>query len=311
MIVAHDLHRWYGRTHAVRGVSLDIPRNQIVGLLGPNGAGKSTTIRMLAGVLRPDRGSITLNGIDALRAPERARQALGYLPESAAVYTEMAAISFLRHRAEVLGLAGAKKSAAVSRAADLCNLDHKVLKKRAGALSKGYRQRLALAAAILHDPAVLILDEPTNGLDPTQLRDARSLIGGLAQDRTVILCSHVLSEVERLCERIVIIAGGRVLADGTIADLRSGDGSTSCIAEVRLSPTDTRSRLTELDASIETEPAGDGWTRVRVRAAGRSAVSLRTQLGSALVGVETRELRDETVGLEEVFVRVLDGAETR
>lgn len=311
MIVAHDLHRWYGRTHAVRGISLEIPSRQIVGLLGPNGAGKSTTIRMLAGVLAPDRGTMTLDGIDALRYPAKARRSLGYLPESAASYTDMSAKAFLAHRASIHGLSGKARRRAIERAAERCFLDKNILIKRVSALSKGYRQRVALAAAILHDPAVLILDEPTNGLDPTQLREARSLIGQLAEDRTVILCSHVLAEVERLCERVVIIGGGAVLADGTLDELRCAENGARCIAHARLSAEEARRRLagvaTEHDDVIITadEP---GWCRVVVRSTSDPAPRIRARLGGALAGVEIRELRDAAVGLEDVFVRVLDAA---
>ncbi|MGP1272279.1 MAG: ABC transporter ATP-binding protein [Phycisphaerales bacterium] len=306
MIAAYDLHRWYGRTHAVRGVNLQVEPGQIVGLLGPNGAGKSTTIRLLAGVLRPDRGRITMAGVDALRHPERARRALGYLPESAAVYTEMPVAAFLRHRAAMLGLSGRDRSRAIERAAALCALDRTQLRRRLGTLSKGYRQRASLAAAILHDPSVLILDEPTNGLDPTQLREARSLIGQLAERRTVILCSHVLAEVERVCRRVVIIAGGRVLADQPIDSGRQPGAGDRCLAEVRLGEAEIRRRLPLPPDRIAVEDLGDGWSSVLVKPEPGENREISVVVGEALRGELIRELRTDRTGLEDLFVRTLD-----
>ncbi|MEM9167814.1 MAG: ABC transporter ATP-binding protein [Planctomycetota bacterium] len=304
MIVANDLHRWYGRNHAVRGVSLEVPPGQILGLLGPNGAGKSTTIRMLAGVLTPDRGSITIQGVDARRRPTLARTNIGYLPESAALYTEMSVLGMLRHHASLHGLSGDDRRKAVARAMERCRLPAERGRSRLGSLSKGYRQRAALAAAIVHDPPVLILDEPTNGLDPTQLREARSLIGELAQDRTVIVCSHVLSEIERICQRVVIIAGGRVLADDPLDSLRTPAG---CIAEVLLDPEACRGLLEGAQAVFE--PLEAGWTRLTLDHAPEADVPARHWLAHRLRGREIRELRDRRGGLEDHFVRVLDKLE--
>lgn len=301
MIALHDLHRWYGRTHAVRGVSLALDRGEVVGLLGPNGAGKSSTIRVIAGVLEPHGGSLTIAGRDALAEPQAARASLGYLPESAAVYSEMSVRGYLMHRAAVLGVGRRERRSRVDGAMERCRVTD-VARKRTGALSKGYRQRVALAGAIVHDPAVLVLDEPTNGLDPNQLRDARSLIAELAEDRTVLICSHVLSEIERVCGRAVIIGGGRVLADAAVSSLRGAQG---CVAEAR-----GVDSFELADASVESEPLAGGWLRLLVSGNGDD---LRERVGSALAqqGAVVRELRDATESLEDVFVRVLESASDR
>jgi ABC-2 type transport system ATP-binding protein len=301
MIEAVDLHRWYGRTHAVRGVTLGIESRQIVGILGPNGAGKSTLIRMLTGVLRPHRGSISLDGVDALAEPIRARRGLGYLPESAAVYSEMSVRQYLRHRAALLGQPLRQRTRAVQAAMERCRIAD-VAGRRLGTLSKGYRQRAALAGAIVNNPRVLVLDEPTNGLDPSQLREARSLIGELAHDRTVLICSHILGEIERLCARVVIIAGGRVLADGPIHRLRALS-EHGCIAEVR-GPVERLQLPPGL--SLSREDMGEGWSRLRVAGGDDAAEVLGRAAAGA--GLELRRLTPQGGTLEDTFVTLLDQA---
>lgn len=303
MIEARDLHRWYGSTHAVRGISLDVPPGSVLGVLGPNGAGKSTTIRMLTGVLRPHRGAVTINGIDAGRSPAKARAALGYLPESAAVYSEMSVRGYLSHRASLLGMRGRDRRRAVRSAMERCGIAG-VARRRAGALSKGFRQRLALAGAIVHDPPVLVLDEPTNGLDPTQLREARALIAELSHRRTVIVCSHVLGEIERVCERVAIIAAGRVLAQGAIDELRSGH-ATGCVAEVLSAP----QRLTIPGGRVaRREPLSGGWERLRIESDGADIAEAAGR-AFAQCGAVVRRLEPLGRTLEDVFLGVMAGSD--
>ena len=220
MIRATDLSKSFGSVRAVDGVSLDIPEGSVIGLLGPNGAGKSTTVKMLVGYTRPDAGSISIAGTDPLTRPDLAARRIGYLPESAPLYTEMTARAFLLHRAELLGVARRDRTSRVEDAARSCDITD-ALPKRIAHLSKGFKQRIALASTLLHDPRVLILDEPTNGLDPAQVRQTRSLIRTLAQGRTVLVSSHILPEIERVCDGVVIVSGGRVRASGTLNDLLS------------------------------------------------------------------------------------------
>lgn len=293
--------------HAVRGVGFSIPAGQAVGLLGPNGAGKTTTLRMLTGIIRPQTGSIAIAGIDALARPVCARREFGYLPESAPSYPEMAVRSFLAHRARILGVSGKDRKARIQAVQDECHLGP-VYKRRIGQLSKGYRQRVALAAALLHNPKVLILDEPTNGLDPTQIREARSLIGDLAQNRTVLVSSHILPEIERTCERVIIIGAGKVLADGTPEELCEQNTGGGCIVECRGHAAQITSALTAAlpGSTIGSDPLEDGWWRLNIRT--KDSADPSEPVGAALSNarIQIRQLRPQTAGLEEVFVRVLE-----
>lgn len=307
MIEIHDLHRWFGAVHAVRGVSFSIEEGQAVGLLGPNGAGKTTTLRMLTGILRPHRGKVSISGIDAIEHPRRAQRRFGYLPESAPSYPEMSVIGFLRYRAKVLAVPRADRRPRLAAVLDECQL-HPVAKRRVGQLSKGYRQRVALAAALIHDPKVLILDEPTNGLDPTQIREARSLIGDLATNRTVLVSSHILPEIERTCQRVIIIGAGRVLADGTPEELCKANTGGGCVVECRGHGAAITSAVKDAlpDAHVHTSAMEAGWWRVSVKAnvQGDPSEPVGVALNSARIPI--RSLRPEIAGLEEVFVRVLD-----
>jgi ABC-2 type transport system ATP-binding protein len=200
-------------------VTFSVGEREIVGILGPNGAGKTTTIRMLTGFLPPTRGTVSINGRDLLRDPLEARRDLGYLPENVALYPEMRVSEYLAYRGRLEGLKGAELRRRSGEAVERCLLSE-VEGQVIGTLSKGYRQRVGLAMAILHQPKVLILDEPTVGLDPKQIIAIRELIRELGQERTLLLSTHILPEVELLCDRVVIFDGGRVVAQGTPSDLR-------------------------------------------------------------------------------------------
>ncbi|MFE0755690.1 ABC transporter ATP-binding protein [Inquilinus sp. NPDC058860] len=225
MIRADRLHRRFGPVIAVVDVSLEIGRGEVVGLLGPNGAGKSTLLRMLAGYLEPDAGTASLDGIDVRRRPIAARRRLGYLPEGAPLYPEMTPSGLLGFVAGVHGLVGRARRAAVAAAAERVELGP-VLHRPIETLSKGYRRRTALAAALLPDPPILILDEPTDGLDPNQKQQMHDTIRKMGRDKAILVSTHVLEEVEAMCGRAVILAAGRIRADDTPATLarRSPDG---------------------------------------------------------------------------------------
>lgn len=214
MINAQSISKAYGSFQAVRNVSFSIPKGQIVGLLGPNGAGKTTTIRMITGYLPPSGGSITVAGHDTIKETLQARSQIGYLPEATPLYPEMRVIDYLSYRSKLYKMPHRARRGAVERALTQCWLAD-VHTKRIAHLSKGYKQRVGLAAALLHNPTVLILDEPASGLDPTQILETRKLIRDLAKDRTVLVSSHILPEVERTCDRVLIIARGKLRADGT------------------------------------------------------------------------------------------------
>ena len=222
MIRVEGVSKYYGSFPAVRDVSFHVPKGQVVGLLGPNGAGKTTTIRMVTGFIPPTKGHISVNGFDTLRQTLDARRSLGYLPESTPLYPEMRVVDYLTFRARLFGVPARARRGAIAHALGKCWLND-VARKRIGQLSKGYKQRVGLAAALLHNPPVLVLDEPSSGLDPTQIYETRKLIRDLAKDRCVLVSSHILPEVERTCDRVLIIARGRLRADGTpgmlLADL--------------------------------------------------------------------------------------------
>ncbi|GIW73703.1 MAG: multidrug ABC transporter ATP-binding protein [Phycisphaerales bacterium] len=218
MIQVRNLHKSFGAVTALAGVGFDVPEGRVTGLLGANGAGKSTTIRIITGYTVPDAGWVRVGDLWAHQSPIALRRILGYLPESAPTYGEMPVAALLRYRAALYGLVGKARKAAVERAIDTCDLAP-VRRRRVAHLSKGYRQRVGLATAILHDPPVLVLDEPTNGLDPGQISHTRSLIRRLAQGRTVLVSSHILPEIERTCDRVVILARGRLCAQGQLDEL--------------------------------------------------------------------------------------------
>jgi ABC-2 type transport system ATP-binding protein len=221
MIEVKGLVKTYGTKRAVDGISFTVRRGEILGFLGPNGAGKSTTMKMITGFLRPDAGSALVDGIDVTADPVAVKRRLGYLPESAPAYPEMTVGEFLGFIAEVRGFrTAAARRAQVDRAVALTHLES-VRHQTIETLSKGYKQRVGFAQALLHDPPALILDEPTDGLDPNQKNEVRSLIKSMAAAKAVILSTHILEEVEAICTRVIIISQGRVVADETPAQLQA------------------------------------------------------------------------------------------
>lgn len=220
MIEIKNLTKRFAHHTAVDGLSFQVQQGEVLGFLGPNGAGKSTTMKMLTGFLAPTSGTASILGFDIQSDTLKAQQQIGYLPEGAPCYGDMTVRGFLEFIAEVRGYRGAEKKQRVQRAVEQVELD-KVLEQSIETLSKGFKRRVGLAQAILHDPRVLILDEPTDGLDPNQKHQVRQLIQGLAKDKIVIISTHILEEVSALCTRAVIIAGGRLLADGTPLELES------------------------------------------------------------------------------------------
>lgn len=220
MIEVKNLSKRFGTKLAVDDVSFKVERGEVLGFLGPNGAGKSTTMRMVTGFLPPSAGSVTIDGIDVVAQPIAAKKKVGYLPESAPLYADMSVSSFLAFIAELRGMSGRENAAAVDRVLDTCFLDP-VRNQSIDTLSKGYRHRTCLAQSILHDPDVLILDEPTDGLDPNQKREVRNLIRRMGEEKAIIFSTHILEEVEAACTRAIIIDQGKVVADGSPAELKA------------------------------------------------------------------------------------------
>ncbi len=315
MLQVRDIHKWYGPFHALRGVTFRAERGEVVGLLGPNGAGKTTTIRLVTGVFPPSRGEIEVDGSSILTGGEESRRTIGYLPESAPLYPEMSVAGYLDYRARLFGLERGDRKGLIARAMHIGALES-VRRKRIGALSKGFRQRVGLAAAALHRPGLLILDEPANGLDPTQIRQMRETIRSLSKDACVLLSSHILSEVELTCDRVVIIAGGRVLADGTPAELRERHAPDRSIlievAEHEATAATIAVRSTEQIASVESVRSENGWRtlRARSRPGAESGGEVMARVAKALhgVGVVPRLIAPDAPSLERVFHLLLESS---
>ncbi len=225
MIELSHVSRQFGTFRAVDDVSFSIPTGQIVGLLGPNGAGKTTTMRMITGFLKPTGGTISIDGINIQEHAVEAKQKIGYMPESAPLYSDMIVADYLSYVAQVQGVDPAEK---VPLLCAQCGLKE-VMHKNIGDLSRGYRQRVGLAHALMHDPEILILDEPTGGLDPNQIEDVRALIKEIGKTRTVIVSTHILSEVEMICDRVIIIAKGKLVADSPTSELRERYGHNAAV----------------------------------------------------------------------------------
>jgi len=232
MIAADKLVKRFGAKLAVDGVSFTVGKGEVLGFLGPNGAGKSTTMRMLTGYLPPTSGCITIGGHGLAEDGPAARALVGYLPENAPVYPEMSVTGFLRFAAEARGLWGKARNAAVERVIETCFLEP-VRRQTIDTLSKGYRHRTCLAQCLLHDPPVLVMDEPTDGLDPNQKHEVRNLIRRMGADKAIILSTHILEEVDAVCSRVIVIDRGRLVANGTPAELRARGASAGQV-RVRL-----------------------------------------------------------------------------
>jgi len=220
MITASGLIKNFGHRRAVDGVSFDLKPGAVVGILGPNGAGKTTTIRMVAGFLAPDSGTVWVNGIDVASDPVAAQKHIGYMPETTPLYEDMTVSGFLRFLAEVRGFNGAERNRRVDEVIERCFLKP-VCNQSIDTLSKGYRQRTCFAQTLLHDPDILLLDEPTEGLDPNQKQVVRDMIREMSKDKVIMLSTHVLEEVESICTRAMIISAGKVVADDTPAALKA------------------------------------------------------------------------------------------
>jgi len=307
VIEVQNLSKYYGGFCAVGGISFSVKEGEIVGFLGPNGAGKTTTLRVLTCFHPATSGTATIAGHDVFRDSLAVRANIGYLPESVPLYPEMRAKEYLRFRGKLRGLSSSQLSANLDRVAERCWIKD-VLSKPISTLSKGYRQRVGLADALLHNPKVLVLDEPTVGLDPTQIRETRHLIRELAIDHTVILSSHILPEVEATCQRIIVINKGRIVASGTTDELREKiAGDSRVVAEIKGSEQEIVAALRQIAGASEVQATtAKGWVRVLVAA--RSDPREEIFRVAAAKGWSVRELRRETGTLEEFFVKIIAGA---
>jgi ABC-2 type transport system ATP-binding protein len=305
MIQVENLTKRYAGGEAVRGISFSVEKGEVVGFLGPNGAGKSTTMRMLTGYLPATDGQIKVAGAKLPEESLLVRQRIGYMPENVPLYPEMRVEEFLQYRGRLKRVPRGEIQHRVGLVLDQCGLTE-VRKKIIGSLSKGFRQRVGLADALVHNPMLLILDEPTAGLDPHQIRSFRELIKELGQDRTILLSTHILSEVEMVCRRAIIINRGKIEASDTLANLEKRVQAGALQIEVKADPAGAKQRLSgiaEVSSVVELNRAGD-WISFEVTAA--PGKDIRGEV-DGLIKKENwplREFRREKARLEDVFVEL-------
>jgi ABC-2 type transport system ATP-binding protein len=306
MIEVHQLTKRYANHTAVRDISFSVQRGEIVGFLGPNGAGKTTTLRMLTGYLPPTSGSARIAGFDIFRQSVEARRKIGYMPENVPLYEDMRVREYLKFRAQLKGLDRSATRRRVGAVLDTCGLEN-VRRKMIKTLSKGYRQRLGLADALVHDPELLILDEPTNGLDPNQIRQIRELVRRLAESHTVLISTHILHEVEMTCGRVIIIDTGKIKANDTPANLTQhmrAAGRIQC--EVRCDPESSAAAMLDLEhvKKVTPEPLENGWTRLTVWVDSGTDARERIARLAASHHWPLRSLFRHVATLEDVFVEL-------
>jgi ABC-2 type transport system ATP-binding protein len=309
VIHVSNLTKYYGDYPAVLDVSFDVAKGQIVGFLGPNGAGKTTTMRILAGYLTATSGTATIDGLDVFWQPVEVRRRIGYMPENCPLYQEMRVHEYLHFRAGIKGLRSGARRERVDYVLGRCWLTD-VRRQLIGTLSKGYRQRVGLADTLLADPAVLILDEPTAGLDPTQIRETRKLIRELGQEHTILLSTHILPEVEMTCDQVIIIHRGQVAASGPLDELRHQAGAKTVVivhTEEAIDVEPVRAIEEAGDLEFESLPGG---TRMRVTTDKPADLTERLCALATTHNWKLRELRPQRQTLEELFVRITSQEES-
>jgi ABC-2 type transport system ATP-binding protein len=311
MITVTELTKRYARHTAVDHISFEVHKGQIVGFLGPNGAGKTTTMRMLTCFMPPTSGGAQVAGFDVLEQPLEVKKRIGYLPETPPLYPEMRTGDYLTFVGKLKGLSGAELRKRVDYVCERCSVAD-VKEKLLGKLSKGYRQRVGLAQAIIHNPDVLILDEPTAGLDPKQINETRDLIKSLAGDHTIILSTHILPEVEQTCQEVVIINKGKLVATDTVSNLQNrARGAESLLVEIagrgrEVDPAAVQRRLEQISGVSRVAHKGKRQDRSIFEVESRKDSFVRGDLARAIVesGWDLNELRPTAVSLEEIFLQL-------
>jgi len=304
MIKIKNLTKKYGELKAVNDVTFDVHTGDILGFLGPNGAGKTTTVRIITCYMYPTSGWVEVDGLNVFEHSLEVRKKIGYLPENAPLYSEMNVLDYLHFIMGIRGVVKDRWSQRTNQIIDICGLGP-VIHRNIGELSKGFRQRVGLAQAMVHDPEVLILDEPTSGLDPNQIAEIRSLIKELGKEKTVILCTHILPEVEATCGRVLIINEGKIVADGSPAELQSSfQGKEQIYLELKAPFEDVETKLANLENVEKVEKIasnGNGLKKFTVECA--KGVDLREEVFR--LAVENHwvllEMRKEQASLEDVF----------
>jgi ABC-2 type transport system ATP-binding protein len=307
LISVKNLTKTFGRTLAVDDISFGVSGGEVLGFLGPNGAGKTTTMRILTCYLTPDHGSATLAGYDIRDDSLEVRKHVGYLPENAPLYHDMDVVTYLTFVAEVRGIPPAERRKRIGKMIDTCGLE-KVVGRNVGQLSKGFKQRVGLAQTLIHDPDILVLDEPTTGLDPSQIIEIRELIKEIGKERTVILSTHILPEVEATCSRVLIINEGRIVASGTPRELQAIAGGEDAVY-VSISsgsdPVDAElARIGSVTSVERVADAGGGYVRYLVKAGNGEDVGEAIFRLAVEKSWKLNELRRETLSLEDIFLKL-------
>jgi len=312
MIEVENLSKSYGSTQAVRDISFRVARGEVVGFLGPNGAGKSTTMRILTCYLSADAGSARIAGFDIAENPVEVKKRIGYLPENNPLYMDMGVVDFLKFIARMRNIAGSAVRDKIKKAVDICGLES-IIAKDVGELSKGYRQRLGLAQALIHDPEVLILDEPTIGLDPHQIIEIRNLIKSIGREKTVILSSHILPEVSATCDRVLIISKGQIAGSGTPEELAAlSRGGQAVVVTVRGPADQVESALKQLTAVTDVQRRDEGSGTARFEVAGAQGADLSEEIFFLVArhGWSLTELYRKAINLEDVFLELTAGGQS-
>ena len=312
MISVSGLVKEFGSFRAVKGISFDVPKGQILGFLGPNGAGKSTTMKMLTCFIDPTSGSASIGNKDIIKDSIEVRRQIGYLPESAPSYGEMTVHEFLRFIAEVRGMRGSRIQHAAESMRETCDLAE-VWNQPIETLSKGYKQRVGFAQALIHDPPVLIMDEPTDGLDPNQKHEVRKLIKKMGSDKTIILSTHILEEVDAICERVIIIANGSIVADASPEELRERSRFHNAVI-MKVAPSDlekARKLLSGLGGISDVEIIAESHATIRVFPQRGEPIAQRISEMSLQKNLGIEQLQVEQGRLDEVFRNVTKPINTK
>jgi ABC-2 type transport system ATP-binding protein len=307
MIQVKDVTKVYGPTKALDHVSFEVGKRQILGFLGPNGAGKSTAMKIITSYIAPTEGTVTVGGIDVAKDPISVRRLIGYLPETTPLYEGMQVDQYLRFCAQARGLAGARLSSRIDWVVQQCGLEE-MFKKDINQLSKGFKQRTGLAQALIHDPEILILDEPTTGLDPLQIIQIRKLIQELAHEKTVIFSTHILQEVSSTTDRVIIINNGRIIADGYLNDLQSdARGGAQLRVGLMAGRDEVERGLISLDSVAQVNVVSEAEGVVTARLHGTDGVNLRREVGrlAAARSWPVMEMEVPEVSLEDAFIEYI------
>lgn len=309
LLEVQNLNKHYGEVHAVKNLTFQVKKGEVFGFLGPNAAGKTTTMRIITCFIPASSGTVKVSGLDIENNSLEIRKKIGYLPEQNPLYNDMFVYEYLKLVGEIRGMKGKTLDSRIQEMSNLCGLAH-MMRRQIGKLSKGFRQRVGLAQAMIHNPELLILDEPTSGLDPNQIIEIRQLIKNIGSEKTVIYCSHILSEVSATCNKILIINDGALVATGTAEELTSQmDKGTRFHLHVKADRTSIETKLSELNtvASASVGKSDGEWLDVQVVTEGHQDIGEQLFQCAVDNGWRLSELRKETVSLEDVFTKLTRG----